>query len=130
MVLPIQRYPYTPILGWSLSRYDLFSICKRRYIDTMACMFLFDVDDGNARGELEDTFSHLATLDIGLTNPFLVLGINEGERGGDEITTLIDVSTSITRLGEVATHATQAIVNVGEPDTYYELIKWFLSVIL
>jgi len=30
-MLPIQQFPYTPILGWSLSRYDLFSICKRRY---------------------------------------------------------------------------------------------------
>jgi len=31
MVQPIRQYPYTPILGWSLSRYDLFSICRRRY---------------------------------------------------------------------------------------------------
>ena len=27
----IQRFPFTSILGWSLSRYSLFSICKRRY---------------------------------------------------------------------------------------------------
>ena len=27
----IQEFPYTPILGWSLSRYDLFSLCKRKY---------------------------------------------------------------------------------------------------
>ncbi len=27
----IKQFPYTPILGWSASRYDLFSICKRRY---------------------------------------------------------------------------------------------------
>ncbi|MCX6071749.1 MAG: hypothetical protein NTU91_12985 [Chloroflexi bacterium] len=27
----IQQFPYTPILGWSLSRYDLFSLCKRKY---------------------------------------------------------------------------------------------------
>lgn len=31
MAQAIQEYPFTPILGWSLSRYDLFSICKRRY---------------------------------------------------------------------------------------------------
>lgn len=31
MLQPARPYPYTPILGWSLSRYDLFSICKRRY---------------------------------------------------------------------------------------------------
>lgn len=27
----IRQFPYTPVLGWSASRYDLFSICKRRY---------------------------------------------------------------------------------------------------
>lgn len=27
----IERFDFTPILGWSLSRYDVFSICKRRY---------------------------------------------------------------------------------------------------
>jgi hypothetical protein len=27
----VQQFPYTPILGWSLSRYDLFSLCKRKY---------------------------------------------------------------------------------------------------
>ncbi len=27
----IKQFPFTPILGWSNSRYDLFSICKRRY---------------------------------------------------------------------------------------------------
>ena len=27
----IKQFPYTPILGWSASRYDLFSICKRKY---------------------------------------------------------------------------------------------------
>jgi hypothetical protein len=28
---PIKAFPFTPILGWSASRYDLFSICKRKY---------------------------------------------------------------------------------------------------
>jgi hypothetical protein len=27
----IKQFPYTPILGWSNSRYELFSICKRKY---------------------------------------------------------------------------------------------------
>lgn len=27
----IKQFPYSPILGWSASRYDTFSICKRRY---------------------------------------------------------------------------------------------------
>ena len=28
---PIKRFPFTAILGWSMSRYDMFSICKRKY---------------------------------------------------------------------------------------------------
>lgn len=27
----IKQFPYTPILGWSATRYDLFSLCKRKY---------------------------------------------------------------------------------------------------
>ena len=27
----IKQFSYTPILGWSMSRYELFSICKRKY---------------------------------------------------------------------------------------------------
>ena len=27
----IKSFPFTPILGWSATRYDLFSICKRKY---------------------------------------------------------------------------------------------------
>ncbi len=27
----IKQFPYTSILGWSATRYDLFSICKRKY---------------------------------------------------------------------------------------------------
>jgi hypothetical protein len=30
-MVEIKKFPYTPILGWSNSRYDLFSICKRKY---------------------------------------------------------------------------------------------------
>jgi hypothetical protein len=26
-----KSYPYTPILGWSVSRYDMFSACRRQY---------------------------------------------------------------------------------------------------
>jgi hypothetical protein len=31
MAPAVQQFPFTPILGWSLSRYDLFSLCKRKY---------------------------------------------------------------------------------------------------
>ncbi len=27
----IKRFPYTPVLGWSVSRYDKFKTCKRQY---------------------------------------------------------------------------------------------------
>jgi hypothetical protein len=27
----IKQFPFTPILGWSSTRYDVFSICRRRY---------------------------------------------------------------------------------------------------
>lgn len=27
----IKRYPYSPILGWSFTRYETFSVCRRRY---------------------------------------------------------------------------------------------------
>lgn len=27
----VKQFPYTPVLGWSSSRYDIFSLCKRRY---------------------------------------------------------------------------------------------------
>lgn len=29
--LPLQRYEFTPVLGWSVSRYDRFTTCKRMY---------------------------------------------------------------------------------------------------
>jgi hypothetical protein len=30
-VTSIKQFPFTPMLGWSMSRYDLFSLCKRKY---------------------------------------------------------------------------------------------------
>ncbi|MCJ7567051.1 MAG: PD-(D/E)XK nuclease family protein [Anaerolineales bacterium] len=29
--MELKRFDFTPILGWSMTRYDLFSICKRKY---------------------------------------------------------------------------------------------------
>ena len=34
MELHYQTYPFTPILGWSISRYELFNKCKRQYFYT------------------------------------------------------------------------------------------------
>lgn len=30
----IRKFEFTPVLGWSASRYDMFSVCKRRYYYT------------------------------------------------------------------------------------------------
>ncbi|MGB2895265.1 MAG: PD-(D/E)XK nuclease family protein [Anaerolineales bacterium] len=30
-MMELKRFDYTPILGWSMTRYDVFSICKRKY---------------------------------------------------------------------------------------------------
>ncbi|HUT65704.1 MAG TPA: PD-(D/E)XK nuclease family protein [Spirochaetota bacterium] len=35
----IKKFDYTPILGWSLSRYDIFQTCKRRYYYTYYSKF-------------------------------------------------------------------------------------------
>ena len=35
----IKNFEYTPILGWSLSRYDTFQSCKRRYFYTYYAKF-------------------------------------------------------------------------------------------
>ena len=30
----VKRFDFTPILGWSVSRYDVFQLCKRQYFYT------------------------------------------------------------------------------------------------
>ena len=30
-LLQIKKFPFTSILGWSVSRYDIFNNCKRQY---------------------------------------------------------------------------------------------------
>lgn len=34
MPLNYETYPYTPVLGWSISRYEIFDKCKRQYFYT------------------------------------------------------------------------------------------------
>ncbi len=36
---PIKQFPFTPILGWSASRYDTFKTCRRRYYYTYYAKF-------------------------------------------------------------------------------------------
>ncbi|MFM7769279.1 MAG: PD-(D/E)XK nuclease family protein [Bacteroidota bacterium] len=35
----LQTFPFTPILGWSVSRFDTFSTCKRKYFYTYYAKF-------------------------------------------------------------------------------------------
>jgi ATP-dependent helicase/DNAse subunit B len=30
-LMMLKQFPFTPILGWSVSRFDTFSYCKRKY---------------------------------------------------------------------------------------------------
>lgn len=36
---PLKQFPFTPILGWSVSRYDTFKTCRRRYFYTYYAKF-------------------------------------------------------------------------------------------
>ncbi|MFZ9755069.1 MAG: PD-(D/E)XK nuclease family protein [Bacteroidia bacterium] len=44
---PLKRYRFAPILGWSASRYDVFSTCKRKYY--YAYYSKYDTEFGDAR---------------------------------------------------------------------------------
>ncbi len=43
MPLSFVSYPYTPILGWSISRYEVFDKCKRQYFYTYYGKYATDV---------------------------------------------------------------------------------------
>ncbi|KMQ50981.1 hypothetical protein CHISP_2123 [Chitinispirillum alkaliphilum] len=43
MILEFEKYPFTPILGWSISRYEVFDKCKRRYYYTYYSKHVSDV---------------------------------------------------------------------------------------
>jgi len=43
MKIKFERYPFTPILGWSSSRFDLFTQCKRHYFYNYYTKFIKDV---------------------------------------------------------------------------------------
>lgn len=43
MHLVYESYPFTPILGWSISRYELFDTCKRQYFYSYYANFVKDV---------------------------------------------------------------------------------------
>lgn len=43
MKIKFERYPFTPILGWSSSRFDLFTQCKRHYFYNYYTKFVKDV---------------------------------------------------------------------------------------
>ena len=43
MELTFPTYPFTPVLGWSISRYELFDKCKRQYFYTYYGKYVRDV---------------------------------------------------------------------------------------
>lgn len=43
MKYSFEKYPFTPILGWSISRYELFNKCKRQYYYTYYGKYCKDV---------------------------------------------------------------------------------------
>jgi len=43
MPLTYQHYPFTPILGWSISRYEAFDKCKRQYFYNYYSKFIPDI---------------------------------------------------------------------------------------
>jgi CRISPR/Cas system-associated exonuclease Cas4 (RecB family) len=43
MELKYERYPFTPILGWSISRFEEFDKCKRRYFYSYYPKFVPDI---------------------------------------------------------------------------------------
>lgn len=55
----IKRFPFTPILGWSASRYDTFSICKRRYF----YQYYAKYDPEITRSRI-DAFRHLVSVPL------------------------------------------------------------------
>ncbi|MBN2036020.1 MAG: PD-(D/E)XK nuclease family protein [Chitinispirillaceae bacterium] len=43
MKLQYESYPFTPLLGWSISRYEVFDKCKRQYFYTYYSKYVPDV---------------------------------------------------------------------------------------
>jgi CRISPR/Cas system-associated exonuclease Cas4 (RecB family) len=43
MNLQYEKYPFTPVLGWSISRYELFDKCKRQYFYSYYPKYVPDV---------------------------------------------------------------------------------------
>lgn len=62
MAIHYQTYPYTPILGWSLSRFEVFDKCKRQYFYTYYSKHVPDVPAYKLK-QLRDLTS--APLEIG-----------------------------------------------------------------
>lgn len=74
MQLQIEEYPYSDILGWSVSRYDIFSTCKRRYY----YQYYGKYDPELSRRQIDSLKSLTSTaLEIGhLTHEMIALLLN------------------------------------------------------
>jgi hypothetical protein len=57
----IKKFPFTPILGWSVSRYDTFSTCKRKYFYTYYPKFHSEYAEDEIK-ELKNLTSEALTI--------------------------------------------------------------------
>jgi hypothetical protein len=57
----IKKFPFTPILGWSVSRYDTFSTCKRKYFYTYYPKFHSEYAEDKIK-ELKNLTSEALTI--------------------------------------------------------------------
>ena len=57
----IKKFPFTPILGWSVSRYDTFSTCKRKYFYTYYPKFHSEYAEDEIK-ELKNLTSEVLTI--------------------------------------------------------------------
>jgi hypothetical protein len=79
----VKRFSYTPILGWSATRYDTFSICKRKYF----YQYYAKYDPELPRRRI-DSFKNLVSipLEIGsVTHKVIEVLLNRLKRSDEEI---------------------------------------------
>lgn len=62
-MLTVEKFKFTPILGWSISRYDVFKTCKRRYY----YQYYGRYDSKHPREKIE-SLKHLTSIPLEIGN--------------------------------------------------------------
>ncbi len=104
------------------------SVCYRQYIESTACLFVFNVDDGEARGDIEDVVTHVYNLDSKHKKQCLFLGISEHDYLDEYIKKFDDVFNNIKKK-TLNMNIRRAYINIHDFKTYSSTNKWFLSVL-